>query len=162
MNRKTSKPTGSGRAGRKEGYMVETKIRQLFQIIDELRSKYPEKRFTLDGDLLGDLGEVYAEEHYSLHLLRGSNETHDAITEDGKLVQIKITQINRVGIYSEPDYLLVFQVQQDGTIIEIYNGPGREPWECAGKLQKNGQRQISIARLRQLEVEAHDCIERIN
>ena len=138
--------------------MVEAKIVQLLQIIDELRSEYPNKRFTLDGVLLGDLGEVYAEEHYGLKLLPESNETHDAVTAGGKLVQIKITQTKRVGIYSEPDYLLVLQVQKDGTIIEIYNGPGREPWECAGKMQKNGQKSISIARLRILQARPHDRI----
>lgn len=121
--------------------MVETKILQLYKIIDELREKYPGKRFTLDGVLLGNLGEVYAEEHYGLRLLQDSAETHDAVTTDGKNVQIKITQIKRVSLYSEPDYLLVLQVQQDGTIIEIYNGPGREPWECAGKIQKTGRGQ---------------------
>ncbi len=138
--------------------MVETKILQLYQIIDELRSAHPNKHFTLDGFLLGDLGEVYAEEHYGLHLLPESNETHDAVTADGRLVQIKTTQRNRIGIYSEPDYLLVLQVQQDGTINEIYNGPGREPWECAGKMQKNGQKSISIARLRELQARQHDRI----
>ena len=142
--------------------VVETKILQLYQIIDELRTEYPEKRFTLDGVLLGHLGEVYAKEHYGLRLLQESAETHDAITADGKYVQIKITQIKRVSLYSEPDYLLVLQVQQDGTIIEIYNGAGREPWECAGKLQKNGQRSISIARLRKLEVHPHDRLPRVD
>ena len=142
--------------------MVETKIRQLYQIVGELRSEYPEKRFTLDGVLLGNLGEIYAAEHYDLRLLPESTETHDAVTVDGKNVQVKITQINKVGIYSEPDYLLVFQVQQDGTIIEIYNGPGRAPWESAGKMQKNGQKSISIARLRQLETQPHDHLARNN
>ena len=142
--------------------MVESKILQLYKIIDELRSEYPEKPFTLDGVLLGNLGEVYAAEHYGLHLLRESYKTHDAITADGKKVQIKITQKNKVGIYGEPDYLLVFQVQQDGTIIEIYNGPGKDPWESAGKMQKNGQRSISIARLRGLEARPHDRLPKVD
>lgn len=46
--------------------VVETKILLLYQIIDELRTEYPEKRFALDGVLLGNLGEVYAEEHYAI------------------------------------------------------------------------------------------------
>ena len=136
--------------------MVESKILKLYKIIDELRSEYPEKPFTLDGVLLGNLGEVYAAEHYGLHLLRESYKTHDAITADGKKVQIKITQKNKVGIYGEPDYLLVFQVQQDGTII------GKDPWESAGKMQKNGQRSISVARLRELEARPHDRLPRVD
>ena len=127
--------------------MVEEKIRQLYQIIDELEVAYPEKHFTLDGILLGNLGEVYAAEKYKLKLLPEASKTHDAITADGKYVQIKVTQGRRIGLYEKPEYLLVLQVQRDGTFSEIYYGSGEEPWKYVGKKQKNGQHYISIARL---------------
>ena len=131
--------------------MVEEKIRQLYQIVDELESVYPEKHFTLDGILIGNLGEVYAAEKYGLKLLRESTKTHDAITPDGRNVQIKTTQGRQVGLYEEPEYLLVLQVQRDGSFTEVYYGPGKAPWMHAGKKQKNGQRYISIARLSKLQ-----------
>lgn len=43
-------------------------IKELLGIVHSLRDKYPHKRFTLDGRLVGDLGELIAEEHYKLHL----------------------------------------------------------------------------------------------
>ena len=131
--------------------MVEEKIRQLYQIVDELEAAYPEKHFTLDGILLGNLGEVYAAEKYKLKLLPEASKTHDAITVDGKHVQIKVTQGRQIGLYEEPESLLVFQVQRDGTFSEIYYGSGKAPWEHSGKKQKNGQRYISIARLIDLQ-----------
>ena len=133
--------------------MVEEKIRQLYQIVDELEAAYPEKHFTLDGILLGNLGEVYAAEKYGLKLLPEASKTHDGITTAGKYVQIKVTQGKQIGLYEEPDCLLVLQVQRDGTFTEVYYGSGKAPWEHAGKQQKNGQRYISIARLIELQNE---------
>ena len=72
--------------------MIEEKIRQLYQIIDDLEAAYPEKHFTLDGILIGNLGEVYAAEKYGLKLLPEATKTHDAVTADGKYVQIRVTQ----------------------------------------------------------------------
>ena len=131
--------------------MVEEKIQQLYQIVDELEAAYPEKHFTLDGILMGNLGEVYAAERYGLRLLPEASKTHDAITADGKYVQIKTTQGRHIGLYEEPELLLVLQVQRDGTFTEIYYGTGKAAWEHAGKRQKNGQRYISIARLKELQ-----------
>ena len=130
--------------------VVEEKIQQLYQIIDELEAAYPEKHFTLDGILMGNLGEVYAAEKYNLKLLPESSRTHDAINNDGQRVQIKVTHGKKIGLYDEPDNLLVLQVQRDGTFSEVYYGLGKAPWENTGKVQKNGQRYITIARLRKL------------
>ena len=69
----------------------------------------------------------------------------------GRLVQIKATQINRIAISSEPEWLLVLKIHKDGTFSEEYNGPGKLAWEYCGKMQKNGQRPISLAKLRQLQ-----------
>ena len=78
--------------------MLEKKIRELYRITAELEEKYPGRRFTPDGHLVGSIGEVYAAEKYDLSLLEASCEKHDARSEDGRLVQIKITQTNRVSI----------------------------------------------------------------
>ena len=131
--------------------MVEEKIRQLYDVIDTLEAAYPSKHFTLDGILIGNLGEVYAAEKYCLNLLPEASKTHDAINAEGQYVQIKTTQGKKIGLYEEPDYLLVLQVQRDGTFSEVYYGPGKTPWEAAGKLQKNGQRYISVAHLKELQ-----------
>ena len=135
--------------------MIEDKIRQLYRIIDELEAAYPEKHFTLDGILLGNLGEVYAAEKYVLKLLPEAAKTHDAIRTDGKYVQIKVTQGSQIGLYGKPEYLLVLQVHRNGAFSEIYYGPGDAPWENAGKIQKNGQRYISLKKLKNLRAVKH-------
>ena len=127
--------------------MLEEKIRELYRITAELEEKYPGRRFTPDGHLVGSIGEVYAAEKHGLTLLETGSEKHDALSADGRLIQIKITQTNRVSIYSEPNYLIVMKMEHDGAIEEVYNGRGSVPWESAGKLQKNGQRSISLKKL---------------
>ncbi len=41
-------------------------------------------------------------------------------------------------------------IHGDGSFEEVYNGPGKEAWETAGKPQKTSQRSISLAKLREL------------
>ena len=83
-------------------------------------------------------------------MLKSSSETHDAKDCHNRLVQIKATQIKRISISSEPDYLIVIQITSDGKWTEIYNGKGKRVWDNVGKLQKNGQRPISLAKLKKL------------
>ena len=129
---------------------IAQKIRELYAITTELESLYPGRKFTIDGHLVGSIGEVLVAERYGLTLLPNSTQTHDAEAEDGRLVQIKATQTKRIAISSEPDFLIAIQIQENGTWLEIYNGPGGLVWENAGKLQKNGQRPISVAKLKSL------------
>ena len=131
-------------------------IQDLFETVRELEQRYPGRKFSIDGHLLGSLGEVIAAEHYGVTLLPNSYEKHDAKDKQGRMVQIKATQINRIAISSEPDYLIVIQISPDGNWSEIYNGAGSRVWNNAGKMQKNGQRPISIAKLKSLMVCAQD------
>ncbi|MBQ6564803.1 MAG: hypothetical protein IJL88_12875 [Clostridia bacterium] len=135
-----------------QGLFEET-IRELYRITTELEEKYPGRHFTPDGHMLGSIGEVYAAETYHLQLLTAGTSIHDAKTSDGKLVQIKITQTEKVALSSEPRYLIVLKMHRDGSIEEIYNGRGDKPWKCAGKMQKNGQCPISLKKLMLLNKE---------
>lgn len=127
---------------------ISKRVQQLFTITSELEKHHPTKKFTLDGHLVGSIGEVLVAERYGLTLLQNSYKTHDAITQDGKFVQIKTTQINKISISSKPEYLIVIKLFPTGEWEEIYNGPGDLVWNNAGKMQKNGQRSISIAKLK--------------
>ena len=66
-------------------------------------------------------------------------------------------------MYSEPDYLIVMKITYDGYIEEVYNGKGSSPWENAGKIQKNGQRSISLKKLASLNaiVSSEDRVRKI-
>jgi hypothetical protein len=99
---------------------------------------------------VGSIGEVLVASAYGLDLFPSSHEGHDAQSKDGALVQIKATQVKFIGLSSEPNHLIVIQIQSDGSFLEIFNGPGNVAWNAAGKIQKNGQRPISLQRLRLL------------
>jgi len=125
-------------------------VQDLYRLVERLESAYPGRRFTLEGHLVGSLGEVLAAEAYGLVLLPSSSARHDAQSPEGRSVQIKATQRDSVGLTGEPQMLLVIQIHRDGSFSEVYNGPGDKPWSAAGKLQKNNQRRITLARLRSL------------
>jgi hypothetical protein len=134
----------------------------LYRIVAELQKLFPDRPFTPDGHLVGSLGEVIAAYYYNLRLLPPSSEGQDAVAENGKPVEIKITQGTRVAFRNPPDHLLVLKLQPDGTADEIYNGPGDEPWRQAGRMQRNGQRPITLSRLKALmkNVSEEDKIRR--
>ena len=148
-------------------FNIKEKIKELYKIVKELEancsSEEEGKRpFTLDGHLVGSIGEVYARDCYGLKLFKPGNEKHDAESKDGRLVQIKTTQITSIGLSSKPKYLLVLQIQKNGEIDEIYNGPGEVAWDAAGKMQNNGQKRIYISKLKKLmdDISIEDRLER--
>ena len=124
----------------------------LYGVVDRLESLFPGRKFTLDGHLVGSIGEVIAAHMFDLTLLAGSSPGHDAEADDGRKVQIKLTQGTQgVALRAEPEHLLVLRLSRDRSIEVVYNGKGHTPWSNAGKPQKNGQRQISLARLRKID-----------
>lgn len=65
----------------------------------------------------------------------------------GRQVEIKLTQGRGVAIRHEPEHLIVLHRPVGGPIRVVFNGPGPIAWGAAGKMQKNGQRPISLSRL---------------
>jgi len=125
-------------------------VQRLYALVSELEATFPGRPFTPDGHLVGSLGEVLASHYYDLELLPCSTECHDAKSRDGRLVQVKATQGRTVALRAQPDHPLVILLKRDGTIEELYNGPGALAWQHCGKQQKNGQSPISVSKLRGL------------
>src|SRR5574343_27114 len=125
-------------------------IRQLYAIVDELEQLYPGRKFTPDGHLVGSIGEAYAAEHYGLKLHIASFPGHDAEDNEGRQWQIKATGGTSIGIRSCPDWLLLLKLNRDGSLTEVYCGEGKLAWDAAGKMQKNGQRPMSLSKLKGL------------
>lgn len=132
---------------------VAEKIKALYAISRELEQLFPGRHYTPDGHMIGSIGEALAAVCYGLELFTAGAETHDAKAPDGRLVQIKATQIDRVALSSEPNWLLVLKIHPDGTFTEEYNGPGTLAWSHCGEMQKNGQRPITLAALHKLQAE---------
>ncbi|MFC4526235.1 hypothetical protein ISN76_19585 [Dyella halodurans] len=96
----------------------------IFEGIRRLKAAFPNREFTIDGRLVGDIGEVIGELEYDLILDEVSQPDHDATTSNGRKVQIKATFQQALTFKSTPDYYLGFKLYRDGTFEEIFNGPG--------------------------------------
>lgn len=145
--------------------IVYSKVKQLIKIVNELEKEFVGRKFTLDGHLVGSIGEVLAAYYYGLELLPPSAKTHDAISQDGKSIQIKITQAASVLITSEPEYLIVlFLDKENGDVYEVYNGPGEEPWKSSYLYEKHNTNYMRLSSLLQLDcqVDEKDRISQIN
>ena len=105
-------------------------VRQMLGIVEQLCAAYPKKRFTLDGRLVGDIGEVLVEDAYELELFEDIKKHHDAECADGRLVQIKATMKKSLTFPADhvPNYYLGVQIHPDGSFTEIFNGPGAIAW----------------------------------
>jgi hypothetical protein len=97
----------------------------VFQGIEHLKSAFPHREFTVDGRLVGDVGEIIAELEYDVILDEVSQPDHDGNTTDGRKVQVKATFKESLTFKTTPDFYLGFKLYSDGRYEEIFNGPGR-------------------------------------
>ena len=108
---------------------IDKALDNIFKGIYDLQKAFPQKAFTIDGRLVGDLGEVIATLHYNIKLHTGQKADHDGKSSDGRNVQIKATFKDSLTFKTIPDYYLGLKLSRDGTHEEIYNGPGRIIYE---------------------------------
>ena len=128
-------------------------VKELYAIVKKLENDYPRK-FTPDGHLVGSIGEVIAAKKFNLTLHAQSHKGHDAKTHDGKEVQIKLTQVDKIAFYGNCDLLIVLKILPPYEKAEIvYYGDGSIIFNSAGKIQKNGQRAISLYKIRKIRDE---------
>ena len=104
-------------------------IRQLYSTVAELEEMFPGRHFTPHGHMVGSIGECLVSDVYDLILETASNKGFDAVTANGKQVEIKATQSKSVAFRSEPEHTIVIKILPNGSFEEIYNGPGSLVWE---------------------------------
>ncbi|WP_155957859.1 DUF6998 domain-containing protein [Fodinicurvata sediminis] len=126
-------------------------LEQLYEASSELETLFPGRKFTLDGHLVGSIGEVVAAYMFDLELMPASNFGYDAIAADGRQVELKLTQGTVVGFRHQAEHIIVLYRSSAGPVQVAYNGPGEQVWRAAGSMQRNGARQISVKRLRSLD-----------
>ncbi len=101
-------------------------IGQLYQAARALHELFPERPFTLDGHLVGNIGEVIAAYTYGLTLTdKAVNPGFDARTADGRTVEVKLTAGKSVSVSSDPkvpDCLVVLKYHETEGFCEIYSG----------------------------------------
>ncbi len=137
-------------------------VTQLLAIVERLRKTYEaqNKQFTLDGRLVGDIGEVLAESAYDIKLFNDLQKHHDATCSDGRLVQIKATMKSNLTFPVDhiPLYYIGIQVHSDGSFTEVFNGPGAVAWEAVKnrKATKTNLHSVSVSALRKLSQSVSD------
>ena len=124
-------------------------VAAIYQAVEELSATYPGRKFTPDGHLVGSIGEVIAAEALGLELYPGSHPGHDAYDANGD-VQIKMTGAKSISLYATCDRLVVLRIVSPAEAEIVYDAPGEPIWQAAGTMQKNGQRSISLARIRSI------------
>lgn len=133
-------------------YRLPEEIRHLVHARNQLRARYENLglRFTLDGNLVGDLGEAVAAELFGLELRPRGTKGVDGIAPDGRTVQIKATGRGATFAFTHTDgpaeWLigLAFNYEQE-TVEVVYNGPYGP---CIPSIPWIGQRSVGIAGLR--------------
>jgi hypothetical protein len=108
---------------------LEKEIKNLQSSVLELKKLYPSKKkgFTLDGRLVGDIGEAVAAELFQIELHEKLIQHYDAFTTyEPKLdVQIKATFKESLTYNHAPDYYIGIKLYENGDFKVIYNGPGK-------------------------------------
>lgn len=130
-------------------------IRKIFEAIfasqDTLRELAPEFKWKGMGNLLGDYGEFLALAEYDLVKAPAGSRNYDAITKDGKTVQIKANfSAQHVGFRGNADLLLVVGIDNKGRSEEIYFGPFSIIQEIATYSARDSKWMISINRLKEM------------
>ncbi len=138
------------------------RIKALYEAARAFGAEHPTHSFTIDGKIVGDIGEVIAMEVFGLIPLRGNSKDHDMKTVEGKLVQVKATfrkpASHAVGLGLTKrsfEHLLVIEFGDDGRYEVLFNGPGAYIDQARAH---KASPSLSRAQLRacQMKVEAHE------
>jgi hypothetical protein len=103
---------------------IEDSLQKIFSGIRQLKAALPTKEFTIDGRLVGDIGEAIVQRDYDLKLYDGLEKDYDGETPCGKKVQIKATFKDSLTFKKVSDYYIGIKIFENGEYIEIFNGPG--------------------------------------
>ena len=135
--------------------IIEDSLKKIFSGIRQLKKALPSKEFTIDGRLVGDIGEAIVQRDYEVSLYQGLAIDYDGETPCGKKVQIKATFKNSLTFKKVPDYYLGIKIFEDGTYEEIFNGSGRVI-EAEYKHRKGfGEKLLSFPNKRLCELSAN-------
>lgn len=138
-------------------------LRSIFHGIELLQQSFSNRQFTIDGRLVGDIGEIIAAAQFDIILDETSQAKHDGVTSDGSKVQIKATFKESLTFGTVPDYYLGLRLFRDGRHEIVFNGPGRIISEAFKHRVGIGRSLLSfpISRLRQLSATVPEA-ERIS
>lgn len=124
----------------------------IFSAQNALRELAPEFRWSGMGNILGDYGELIAISEYNLIKAPPGSEGFDAVTADGRTVQIKANHSSStIGFRGSADLLLVLRVEADGTASKLYFGPFEQALGVASYSSRDNKHTLSISKLKKLD-----------
>ncbi len=132
-------------------------IKGLYSSVNKLNRAFPDKPFTPDGRMIGDIGEAIAALKFGVKLDKKLRKHWDGYRTDslGKKceVQVKATQKDKTYLKEPPHEgdLLIFKIFSDGESERCYDGKIMRVWNSLAKQKptKNGEKFIKLARLRE-------------
>ncbi|WP_262047948.1 DUF6998 domain-containing protein [Bradyrhizobium sp. Bra78] len=131
-------------------------VAELILARNRVRDHYdvPGLAFTLDGKLVGDIGEAVAAEMYDITLTPGGGSGIDGHAPDGRTVQVKATGTKRGPVFRQvetrADHLIFIDfdfANLEGEVI--FNGPERIALQNMPAAWQ-GQRSVSAVQIRLL------------
>ena len=103
--------------------IAQNALKAIFAQQQILKTVAPDYNWNGLGNLLGDFGELIAIEQYGLQKAPTGAKGYDAVTPDGKTVQIKTSYASKqVNLRPRADILLVVHVDDNAAIEEVYYG----------------------------------------
>ena len=123
----------------------------IYSAQNALRTLAPEFKWAGLGNLLGDYGECVVIDAYNLKKSPSGSDGYDAITRDGKTVQIKTNHAaSTIGFRGDADLLLVIHVNEDGNWNEIYYGDFSHVKNQCNFSKRDNKHTIPIKKLQKL------------
>lgn len=123
----------------------------IFSAQKALKTLAPDFKWAGMGNLLGDFGELVAIDRYGLTRAPGSADGYDALTKDGKKVQIKTNYASsQIGFRGEADLMLVIKVHETGDWEEVYYGDFQKVKELSRYSARDNKHMIAISKLRNI------------
>lgn len=104
-------------------------VRQHYEKVLRAQGSHVDLKFTLDGNLVGDIGEAIATELFGVKLVETkSTEGIDGYAPDGRTVQVKATGTKRGPAFrkteTRAEHLLFFCLDfENATGTVVFNGP---------------------------------------
>lgn len=112
----------------------------------------PEFNWSGLGNLLGDFGELVAIDAYNLKKAPAGANGYDAISTEGKSIQIKTNYAaTQVGFRGSADLLLVLHVTDDGKWSELYFGPFDPVLTASRRSERDNKNMIALSKLETLQ-----------
>jgi hypothetical protein len=120
----------------------------------------PDLRFTLDGRLIGDIGEFLATGAYGIKLQKTQQQGFDGIDSEGRQVEIKTTRLNSIAFRKIADRVICIKLHGDTHWEVIFDGEGKRIAEHFPKTAfKSGNNEVlpnlpaSLKSQRQLSIQ---------